>query len=119
MNLRKAFREIAEGKKTVVIEDDEPDEAAELKARIFSDAWEGVEYYGPGAAEANARRAASLKREAESSAAGTTNETPAASHKPEKTARRRTTKRERLEAKAAKLRAEIERLNIKTSSVEK
>lgn len=110
MNIRKAFREIVPGKRTVEITaDDEADELNALKARMFG-VFDDVEYYGPGAAEANARRAAALARDAKRPE-GTTNELPAVSHKAkEKKARRRMTKRERLEAKAAALRAEIEAL---------
>ena len=109
MNIRKAFREIVAGKRTVEITaDDEADELNALKARMFG-VFDDVEYYGPGAAEANARRAAALARDAKRPE-GTTNEPSAVSHKQEKKARRRMTKRERLEAKAAALRAEIEAL---------
>lgn len=59
--------------------------------------WADVEFYGPGAAEAEARRSPKV----------TTAEAPPAVALKK---RRRLSKRERLERKAAKLRAEIEAL---------
>lgn len=115
-NFRRLFCDIAAGKRVIEIVDDEggdPDEAIRQEVRQMTALMfdSPVEYYGPGAAEANARRAAELARRAEAERhAEKTNDTPPESHTPEKKKRRRMTKRERLEAKAAALRAEIEAL---------
>ena len=68
--------------------------------------WEDVEYYGPGRDAAEARRAAAIAR---MNARIPAKETPPP---PTPKKARRSTKRERLEAEAAALKSEIEKLKI-------
>lgn len=110
--IRKVFCDIATGKKNIEITDDDGRTADEEIHRMTALMFDSpIEYYGPGAAEADARRTAALARMAESERpAEKTNDTPPESHKAKRKARRLMTKRERLETKAAALRAEIEAL---------
>ncbi|MGA2534083.1 MAG: hypothetical protein ABSG19_13730 [Candidatus Aminicenantales bacterium] len=120
MNVRERFKEAVRGRRhgpgreAAEGELDElapglPEGDALLIARAMRRAtFEGVEFYGPGAQAADDRRRAALALDAPKE---TTPEPAAAEPEaPEKKKRQRLSKAERLERKAAKLRAEIEAL---------